>query len=227
MNTKRIAFWTIFVLIIGFIIWGMVVAMNKPTNLPNGQKLGEPAPVSASDNVRGPSNATVTLIEYSDFQCLACKEYYPLVARLLEESSTTVRFIYRHFPLDELLPTGQVQHPNAMPAALASEAAGVQDKFWEMYDLLFTNHADWTELPDPVFVFKDYASRLGLNATQFANDIGSSTLKEKIQSQKNEGISLSINSTPTFFVNGKAIANPQGYDQFKAIIDTAAKAGTN
>ncbi len=215
MNTKRLTFWSVFLIVLALIVWGLGVAMKKSANLPVGQNLGAPAPISASDHVRGPANAQVTLIEYSDFQCPACETYYPVVSKLLTDSTTTIQFVYRHFPLS--------QHPNAIPASMASEAAGAQGKFWEMYDLLFSNHADWTELSDPTAIFVKYATQLGLNVPQFTTDLASSTLKDKITSQNDEGISLGIDSTPTFFVNGKAIVNPQGYEAFQTIIDTAAK----
>ncbi len=219
MNTKRITFWAVFVIVLALIVWGLAVAMKKTANAPTGQNLGSPAPITASDHIRGPVNPQVTIIEYSDFQCPACEAYYPVVTQLLADSTTTIDLVYRHFPLP--------QHANAMPSAIASEAASVQGKFWEMYDLLFTNHADWTELSDPTPVFVKYATQIGLNVSQFKADLASSTLTDRINANKDEGIGLGIDATPTFFVNGKAIVNPQGYDAFQAVIDAAAKGGTN
>ncbi|MBU6427084.1 DsbA family protein [Patescibacteria group bacterium] len=211
MNTKRILFWTIFVLIIGLIIWGLAIAMKKP--LPTAT-VTAPAPISATDHVKGPSNAPVTLIEYSDFECPACEQYYPVVTQLLSDEAGKIQFVYRHFPLP--------QHTNAVPAAMASEAAAAQGKFWDMYDLLFTNHADWVDLSDPTSVFVGYATKLGLNVDQFKTDLASSTLRDRINADLQEGTQIGIDATPTFFVNGKAITNPSSYDQFKSIIDAAA-----
>ncbi len=213
MNTKRIVFWLIFAVVIILIVWGLIVAMNKP---PKGSSFGIPAPVTLADHITGPANAPVTLIEYSDFQCPACENYYPVVERLLSESSTTLRVVYRQFPLS--------QHANAMPAAMASEAAGAQGKFWEMYRELFSNHTDWTELTNPTDVFVGYATKIGLDIPKFKADLASSTLRDIVNADEQEGISLGINSTPTFFVNGKVLVNPENYDQFKAIIDSAAQA---
>jgi len=214
MNTKRYIFWSSFIIILILIIWGLVVAMNKPSSQ-NGQSLGSPAPVTASDHIVGPADAPVTLIEYSDFQCPACEAYHPLIEQVLASSTVPIRFVYRQFPLS--------QHLNATPAALASEAASAQGKFWEMYHLLFDNHTDWTELSDPTPVFLGYASKIGLNVNQFKTDLSSSTLKAKVIASSNEGFGIGIDATPTFFVNGKAIINPQGYDEFKSIIEKAAK----
>jgi protein-disulfide isomerase len=222
MNTKRIFFWAVFLIVLALILWGLVVAMNKPANT-SDLNLGSPAPISATDHVRGPADAPVTMIEYSDFQCPACEAYYPMVTKLLSDSassstSTPIRFVYRHFPLP--------QHPNAIPAAVAAEAAGAQGKFWEMYDLLFTNHTDWTELSDPTSVFMGYAAQLHLDAVEFKTDLASSTLKSVIQTDLAEGQSLGIDATPTFFLNGKAVSNPSSYDQFKSLVQAAAAGGT-
>lgn len=218
MNIKRIFFWIVFLLVITLIIWGLAVAMNKTGP---GTDLGKPMAIGPSDHVFGEIGAPVTLVEYSDFQCPACETYYYFVKKLLDEESSKITFVYRHFPLDGRLPDGTIQHPNALPAAMAAEAAGAQGKFWDMYDLIFSNHTDWTELKDPTDVFVGYASRLGLDATQFKTDLASTTLKDHVNADKDDGIRIGINATPTFFLNGKAIVNPANYEQFKAIIDAA------
>jgi protein-disulfide isomerase len=217
MNTRRLTFWFGFIILLGLIIWGLVVAMNKPIN-PGTLNLSTPAPISTADHVLGPIDAPVTIIEYSDFQCPACETYYYVVERLLASSTVPIRFVYRQFPLS--------QHANAIPASLASEAAGVQGKFWDMYRLLFEDHADWTELSDPKPVFVRYATELGLDTSKFTIDMASSTLKDHINNDVKEGINIGINATPTFFINGKAITNPSSYDEFKTIVQDAATNST-
>lgn len=214
MNTKRFFFWASFLVILGLIIWGLVVAMNKPAP---GTDLGVPAPVTSADHILGSSTALVTVIEYGDFQCPACALYMPIVDRLYNESSTTMRLVFRHFPLP--------QHANAMGSALASEAASNQGKFWEMYRLIYAGQTDWSEKPvaDATKVFIGYATDLGLDIAQFTKDMASAEAKSKVESQLAEGKALGINATPTFFVNGEAVVNPQGYEAFKALIDAAAK----
>ena len=212
MNTKRIFFWIGFVVVLALIIWGLIAAMNKAPA--NQNPAGTPAPVTAADHIQGPVTAPVTLIEYSDFQCPACEAYYPLVTQVLASTTVPVRFVYRHFPLP--------QHANAIPAAVAAEAASVQGQFWGMYNLLFTNHADWTELSDPTSVFMGYASTLGFNTAQFKADLSSSTLRAIVQADNDEGISIGVDATPTFFVNGHAITNPQNNADFQALIQAAA-----
>jgi protein-disulfide isomerase len=197
--------------------------MNKPGV---SGRVGTPAPVSAQDHILGPTDAPVTMIEYSDFQCPACAQYHPYVKRLVSEASTTLRLVYRHFPLDNIRPDGQVQHPNAVPAAIAAEAASRQGKFWEMHDLLFENQNDWAELKDANPVFETYATKLGLDLAKFKADLADKTIESGIQAEKSEGIRLGIDHTPTFFINGKVIDNPQSYEQFKTIVDAAASAGS-
>lgn len=219
MNTKRIIFWASFIIILALIIWGLVVAMNKPIGL-TAPKLGTPAPVTSSDHVRGSASSTVTVIEYSDFQCPACAAYYSLVEKLVA-SSTNASFVYRHFPLSPL------PHKNAMAAAQASEAANMQGKFFDMYKLLFENQTAWENSDTAPVVFEGYAQRIGLNMSAYKKDVDSVEVKARVQRDRDEGDSLGINGTPTFFIDGKAITNPNGYEAFKALIDSAASGTAN
>ena len=217
MNTKRTIFWIAFVIVLGLIIWGLIVAMNKAPANPNGLPPGTPAAVSTTtDHIEGPADAPVTLIEYGDFQCPACAEYAPIVEQLSTSSTTPLQLVFRNFPLP--------QHANALISAQAAGAAGLQGKFWGMYQLLYAGQSAWENDSDADArtVFAGYAAQLGLNAAQFAGDIDSPAVKAKIQSDLAEGQSLGIDYTPTFFLNGNAIQNPQGYDAFKAVIDAAA-----
>ena len=184
----------------------------------SSQNLGTPAPVTSADHIRGNPNASVTVIEYSDFQCPACRNYHPIIERLISEASTTMRLVYRHFPLP--------QHQNAKKAALASEAAAVQGKFWEMYNMLFINQDDFQTIPDGTSVFAGYAAKIGLNMEEYTRDMASTSLSDKIDASSAEGQTLGIDHTPTFFVNGKVIDNPQSYDEFKAAVDQAAETRT-
>lgn len=215
MNIKRIIFWFSFAVIIILIIWGLIAASNKAQNNTLGTR-GTPAPITAADHVSGPEDAPVTIIEYSDFQCPACQAYFYIVEKLVASSTVPIKFVYRHFPL--------AQHANAVPASLASEAASAQGKFWEMYRLIFDNYSDWTELKDSKPVFINYANTIGLNIEQFKTDMASSSLKQKITDSVKEGIKIGVSGTPTFFINGKFIDNPQSYEAFKTLVEQAATA---
>ena len=107
--------------------------------------------------------ATSVLIEYSDFQCPACKAYYPVVSKIADELGTKVQVVYRNYPLSQL-------HKNARTAASAAEAAGKQGKFWEMHDVLFINQEKWSESKDVKRDFSAYAKAIGLSVEQFTQD---------------------------------------------------------
>jgi len=193
-------------------VWGLVVAMGKSSN--SISKIGVPAPVTSTDNVEGPSTAPVTVVEYGDFQCPACSTYSFIVERLFNVASSSVRIVFRHFPLP--------QHQNAIAAARVAEAAGNQGKFWEMYSLLYTNQNDWSEkLPaEAKTVIYGYAQGLGLDMVRLASDETGTTTIAKIMAQEEEGQKIGVGHTPTFFVNGKEV-NFNTYDEFKTIIDAA------
>lgn len=213
MNIKRIFFWAGFIIILVLIVWGLIVAGNKePKTKVN---LKTPSSISDNDHVKGPEDAPVTIIEYSDFECPACQMYYFVMERLLASSTIPIRFAYRHFPLS--------YHVNAVPASLASEAGGRQGKFWEMYSLIFENYTDWTGKGDASDIFAGYARDLGLDMEKYNSDITDPVLRKKISDNLEEGISIGVNATPTFFVNGKVITNPSSYNEFLSIIEKASQ----
>ena len=212
MNTRRILFWIGFVVLLGLIIWGLIAAINKQATQ-NGKE-GVLPDITVADHILGAESAPVDLVEYSDFQCPACEAWFPLVERLLtEEGSSTIRFVYRHFPLS--------QHANAIPAALASEAASSQGYFWDMYRLLFTKHTDWEAVKDPYTVFAGYASSLGLDMQKFEADYNDNSIRSAISKVARGGTAAGVGSTPTFYVNGRKIDNPRSYEEFKSMVDAA------
>lgn len=175
------------------------------------QKLLE---VVADDYIKGNKEATVTIVEYLDFECEACGAYYPLVKQLAEEFKNDVRFVNRYFPLPG--------HKNGLPAALAVEAAGKQGKYWEMHDKLFDEQKSWGEkqTPDPT-IFEEYAKQIGLNMDQYKKDVKSKEVSERVNRDKISGTQLGVNGTPSFFLNGEKIPNPKTADDFKTFIQAA------
>jgi protein-disulfide isomerase len=168
---------------------------------------------------KGNNNAPVTLIEYSDFQCPACASYYPLVKELHEEFGDNLKIVYRHYPLTQI-------HPYAQPAAHAAEAAGRQGKFWEMHDKLFDNQRGWasataTQVDE---TFLSYAEDLGLDLTQFENDMSASKTTDAVAADRAAGNRTGVRGTPTFVLQGEVIDNPQSYDQFRNLIIAAFNA---
>ncbi len=218
MNTKRYLTWGIFGVIVILIIWGLIAAEQKASREIASVPL--PSEIVSTDHIKGNPNGSVTLVEYSDFQCPACKSYFPLVEQLVGEfGSTTLRFVYRHFPLP--------QHPNAVPAAEASEAAAKQGKFWEMYKVLFEKQENWETSGDAKSIFITYAQDLGLDVEKFTADMNSEEVKELVNTSFLSGKKADIQATPTFYLNGKSIVTPQTYDEFKTLIQNASATSTN
>lgn len=169
--------------------------------------------VDPSDHVEGNPNATVVLIEYSDFQCPACKLYYPVVRDLSGKYKDNVAIVYRHYPLVD-------KHKNALATAKASEAAGKQGKFWEMSYTLFDHQEEWSILPDPTDALIGYARTLGLNTDTFKTDLNDPHFDDVIANDVTSGDVAGLTGTPTFVLNGKII-NGRTVDDFSKEIDKA------
>ena len=154
----------------------------------NGTKLVPP--VGPRDHVQGPEDARVTLVEYGDFQCPHCGAAYVILKKIQEVIGKQLRFVFRHFPLTQI-------HPHAEPAAEASEAAGAQDRFWEMHDLLFENQ----HLLDPRHLV-GFAEALNLDTERFVREFESHRYHERVREDFMSGVRSGVNGTPTFFING-------------------------
>lgn len=181
----------------------------KTTNTP-------PAQVNQSDWVKGASgaSASATLIEYSDFQCPACKFYQPLVTQVLSTFPDKLQLVYRHFPL-------RTTHKFAQIAAQAAEAAGKQGKFWEMHDMLFEKQDDWSKLPNAKDVFIEYAGVLKLDTNKFTSDLDTQEVAQKIDTDLAGGEAAGVDSTPTFYLNGKKVENIKSTEDFKKRVEDA------
>lgn len=183
-------------------------------------KQNQAKPVSLTNDgwVRGENSAKVTLVEFADFQCPACKAYHPIVSEVLASYKGKVKLLYKHFPLTSI-------HKNAFPAAQAAEAAGAQGKFFQMHDLLYEHQEEWAELAesDAKEKFIAFASDLKLDLDKFKADLDKKEFEDKIRQNQNEGVNSGVSGTPTFFVNGKRIENPRGLEEFKRAVENALK----
>lgn len=148
-------------------------------------------PVGPADHVLGPPHAPVTLVEYGDLECPNCKQAAPAVKLLLERFANRVRFVFRHFPLEEV-------HPHAELAAEAAECAGGQGKFWQMHDLLFENQAHLK-----LHHLCSYAERLQLDMARFTAEMNDHVYLQRVREHLQSGHDSGVRSTPTFFVNGR------------------------
>ncbi len=148
-------------------------------------------PPSGADHTIGPAHARVTVVEYGDFECPNCKQAAPAVKLLLERFAGRVRFVYRHFPLEGV-------HPHALHAAEAAEAAGAQDKFWPMHDLLFDNQAHLK-----LHQLRSYAEQLELDLARYASELDDHVYVQRIREHMRSGDESGVRATPTFFVDGR------------------------
>lgn len=223
-NIKRFILWPL----LGFGIVGLIAilayAADKEGSQGNSEKGGskilskELAPllaVSAKDHGKGNAYSRVSLIEYSDLQCPACKAYYPILKQIQNEYGSKILIVYRHFPLNTI-------HQHSQIAAQASEAAANQGKFWEMHDVLFENQEIWSSQKNPEIVFIEYARKLNLDIARFTRDMNSQETKDRVADDYQSGEKLGVKGTPTFFLAGaQLLSNPQTYEEFTQLIDKA------
>lgn len=168
--------------------------------MPSAAETGGPAPelVDGSTHVladAGPEAPVV--VEFLDYECPACGSFHPVVDDLMERYDGQVTFAVRHFPLPS--------HPDAVPAALAAEAAAQQGAFAPMHDLLFERQAEWSGSADAAAAFRGYASELGLDLADYDAAVADDATLERVALDANAGIALGVRSTPTFFVDGQQV----------------------
>jgi len=173
-------------------------------------KLEQPrVQVAAEGASRGPADAPVTIIEFSDYQCPFCRKAEPTVKEVLARYPDKVRFVYRHFPLE--------MHPRARPAAEASNCAGEQGKFWEYHDQVFAGGA----LEDADL--ERYAKASGLDVAAWKKCLADGTTKARVDADFAAGRAAGVTGTPAFFVNGLMISGAQPVDEFVRRIEAELK----
>ncbi len=200
--------------ILGTFIFLLVVyqLINPPTIFPQMQQ------IKPSDHLTWSTKKQNILMEYSDFQCPACKNFHDSLKILTASQSATrsvtskITLVFRNFPLYQI-------HPNSLQAAYAAEAAGQQGKYWQMNDKLFSQQEAWTDLSDPLPAFIRFAEALQCDIDQFKRDMQSQTVKDKVQADLSSGAEAGINATPTFFLNGKKI-EISNLDEFQRLLLT-------
>ena len=148
------------------------------------------APITSDDHAQGPIHATVTLVQYGDYECPYTRMSRHSVHQLQRQYPETLRFVFRHFPLAEI-------HPHARAAAMAAEAAGAQTDFWTMHEYLFEHQKALAESD-----LHSYALELRLDADRFERDRRSSQVIERVERDLASGEASGVQGTPTFFVNG-------------------------
>ncbi|HEV2855339.1 MAG TPA: thioredoxin domain-containing protein [Thermoanaerobaculia bacterium] len=162
--------------------------------------------VAATGPSRGPANAPVTIVEFSDFQCPFCSRLTPTIKQVEEKYGDKVRVVFRQYPLPF--------HQNAQKAAEASLCAADQGKFWEMHDAMFANQQALE-----VDKLKAKAAELGLNAEQFNQCLDSGKHAATIQADMKDGSAVGVNGTPALFINGRFLSGAQPLEAITPIID--------
>ena len=161
--------------------------------------------VLAEDPVRGPETAPIEIVEFSDFECPYCQRATNTIARILDEFGDQIRFVYQDYPLPS--------HPNAFKAAEAGNCANDQGEFWPFHDRLFESQGSLD-----VASLKTYASELGLEAEAFAACLDSGRHASRVERDLEIGSGYGVSSTPTLFVNGRAVVGAMPYESFVEII---------
>lgn len=188
MNTKSLV---TFILVTIGILAGSVALLWRFGS--TGGVKAIPDIAGSEKHVKGTGN--ITIVEFSDLQCPACKSVQEPLKQLLTKYDGKVKLVYRHFPLTTI-------HKNAVLAAQASEAADKQGKFWEMHDILFDRQTEWEKADDPTGKFAEYAATLGMNKEVFMTDMQSQDVKDAVMNDNLAATRYALSGTPTFFVNG-------------------------
>ena len=147
--------------------------------------------LNATDHILGAAHATVSVVEYGDFECPNCKQAAPAVKMLLEHFRGRVRVAFRNFPLAEV-------HPHALSAAEAAECAGAQERFWPMHDLIFDNQPH-LKLPQ----LRNYADQLQIDMARYDLEMDDHVYLQRVREHMQSGRDSGVHATPTFFVDGK------------------------
>ena len=197
----------------------MLLRSQKSSNSANNAAPPSGAEPSGAEPpwVRGNANAPVTLEEFADFECPSCGAYYPELKKIESEFGDRLRVVFRERPL---VPP----HQHALMAAQAAEAAGLQNRFWEMHDKLYENQKTWSEANDLVPIFVDYAKQIGLDTDRFMKDLNGEEVAKRIFQDGKRAHALNVAGTPTFFVNGKEAKDEQWKPEgLRAMINQALR----
>lgn len=220
MNKFR---WIIFGIICVLVLGGLVVLANrdkKDVSNVNANSILTGQNGSIGDHVYGNKNAKVIVFEYGDFQCPGCGGAYPKLTTIKETYKAQIAFVFRNFPLTSI-------HPNALAAASAAEAAGLQGKFWEMHNQLYENQNSWSSASTSSRndIFEQYARTIGLDIPTYRKDITSKAVADKIALDRAIGSKINVDSTPTLFIGNEKVSaaiiqnvvNDNGNELTKAI----------
>jgi protein-disulfide isomerase len=185
---------------------GLTKAVAPPPQQPKEPGQRQKVALGANESCKGPADAKVTIVEYSEFQCPFCARVGPTVKQVMDTYSKDVRLCFRHNPLPF--------HKDAPLASEAALAAGDQGKFWEMHDALFANQKDLSRA-----TLENHAAQLGLDVGRFKASLDNNAHKAIIDEHMKSAAQFGARGTPAFFINGTPLSGAQPFDAFKAAID--------
>lgn len=190
------------------------------SNAPNPLEIYNRAtPGAQPPHILGSQTATVTVEEFADYQCPTCAAKHPVFKQIASLYNNRIKFVFRNFPLTNM-------HPKAYDAAIAAEAAGMQNKFWDMQNLLFTKQAEWSASTDHRTLFSQYAQQIGLDVAKFQTDLVGLPAKKRVDDDLNRAKSLQVSATPSIYVNGVPIAfNQMTVEGLRQVIDAELQKG--
>lgn len=204
-------FWIILA-VIAVVFVGILFLKGHKTNAP-----GSGGAAGATNHLEGNGKSGVTLVEYGDYECPFCGQFYPTVKQVAAKYNDQISFQFRNLPLTQI-------HQNAFAAGRAAEAASQQGKFWQMHDALYENQSAWTNSASVETVFTGLAAQLGLNTKQFQSDYASSKVNDAINADVAAFNKLKLETqTPTFILDGKSVRPNNSVDSFSTLIDAAIK----
>jgi protein-disulfide isomerase len=214
---KRLAPSLIVVVVLLLAATGAVLffrAHQKPPAARSTSKIGTLG--AQPPHVLGSDSASVTLEEFGDFECPPCAGIAPVLGKLREDYKDRLRLVFRQYPM--------AVHAHAMQAAAASEAAGLQNKFWQMHARLYLGRSDWAAATDAQKIFEQYAREIGLDVARFQKDLTSDAVKQRIAADQERAKSLHVERTPTIYVNDELVPpHSFSFDGLRAAIEAALK----
>lgn len=184
-------FWGVIVIVVLIFAGIFAFSGHKTADSP-----GKSSSTKPTQHIEGKGSSGVTVVEYGDYQCPFCGNAYAPVKQAVADLNDQIYFQFRNFPITNA-------HPNAFSAARAAEAAGMQNKFWEMHDALYESQDQWAKLGDASSFFADLAKQLGLNMDKFKKDYASSAVNDLINADVAAANKLKVEGTPTFLIDGK------------------------
>jgi len=175
-----------------------LVRSSRSANSNTATPVADGPPGAVPSHVRGNPDAKVTLEEFGDFQCPSCGVYYAELRKIEEEFGPRLRVVFREYPL-------YPSHKYGLLAAQVAEAAGAQGRFWEMHDKLYETQKVWSDAPEALPIFTDYANAIGLDIDRFNRDINGEAVASRIMQDGIRAHALGVKGTPSFFINGKEV----------------------